>query len=293
MSARAELLRGDRLRAAAHALLASGPAGLLTDLDGTLSPIAARPELATVPPGIRRALRRLVRQLALVAVVTGRPADAARRLLRVRGVLIVGSHGLHAVVDRRRWTHPEATRYQPAAAAVLAIISSRLAGHAIQVEPKTFGAAIHYRGAANPEAARAAILSALSALPEAAPLRLMEGRRVIELRPSIDASKGTAVHCLLRRCRLRAALFLGDDRTDLDAMRALRDARARGLLRALTVAVASTEMPPELLDAADGLLDGVEETEALLTALATSLPPAPSPSQAIGGPGGDVGWTRA
>ena len=262
------LLRGSALAAAAHALLAEGPAGLLCDVDGTLSPIAPRPELAVVRPPTRRSLRALAPRLALVAAVSGRSADDARRLVRVPGIVYVGNHGLEAVVGRRRWTHPEAERFRQVLAGVLGDLRVRLADEDVCYEPKDLGASIHYRGAADPERTRAAILTTLAALPQATALRITEGRLVVELRPPVAASKGTAVTCLVRRYGLRAALFLGDDRTDVDAMRALRAARAESGVRSLALAVTSGEMPPELLAEADGVVDGVGAVEDLLAALA-------------------------
>ena len=265
------LLRGPRLVAAARELLAVAPAGLLCDVDGTLSPIAPRPELAVVRPPMRRALRALVPRLALVAAVSGRAATDARHLVRVRGVLYVGNHGAEAVVGRRRWEHPEATRYRAAIAAVLETLRCLVPADEVRFEPKGVSASIHYRGARDPSATRAAILHALSVIPEARALRITEGRLIVELRPPIAASKGTATTCLLHRHELRAAVFLGDDRTDLDAMQALRAARDDARARTLSIAVASPEMPPQLLDTADGVVDGVDGVESFLTALASDL----------------------
>ncbi|HWP29122.1 MAG TPA: trehalose-phosphatase, partial [Chloroflexota bacterium] len=88
--------------------------------------------------------------------------------------------------------------------------------------------------------------------------------------PPVAASKGSAVACLLRRYAVQAVLFLGDDRTDLDAVRVLQQARARGEVRGLAVAVASSETPPELLAEADATVDGVAGVEALLGSLAAT-----------------------
>jgi trehalose 6-phosphate phosphatase len=261
-------LRGPALVAAARALLAEAPAGLLTDFDGTLAPIVPRPEDARVDAGARRALRRLLGRLALVAVLTGRGAIDARRRVALPGVVYVGEHGLDAAVGRRRWTHPTAVAARPAVSAAITALASRLTRDDVRYEVKQFGLALHYRGAADPDGARAAILDALARSPEVATLRLVEGRQVVELRPTLEASKGTATTCLLRRHALRAALFLGDDRTDLDAMHALHAARAEDGRATLAVAVASPETPPALLAAADGVVEGVPGVAALLAALA-------------------------
>src|SRR5206468_12961816 len=59
-------------------LLGEGPAGLATDFDGTVSPIVSPPEAARPLPGVEASLNRLVDQLAVVALVSGRTvADLA------------------------------------------------------------------------------------------------------------------------------------------------------------------------------------------------------------------------
>jgi trehalose 6-phosphate phosphatase len=261
-------LRGAALVAAAADVLRQPAAALLVDLDGTLSHIAPRPELATIRAPARRAVRTLLGRLTLVAAISGRGASDARRLLDVPGVLYIGNHGMEALVGRQRWAHPEAAAWRAQIAKVLHDVALCVQRADVRYEPKGLTASIHYRGAADPEAAREAILAALAALPEAAPLRITEGRQVVEIRPPVAGSKGTAVSCLVRRYGLRAALYLGDDRTDLDAVSTLQTARAEGQVRALTVAVASAEAPAELLAAADGTVDGVAGVEALLGALA-------------------------
>ncbi len=284
MPADGTLLRGPALVAAARALLAEGPAALLTDVDGTLAPIVLRPELARVDPRARAALRRLVRRLALVAVVTGRSAAEARRLVGIPGVVYVGNHGIEALHGRRRWRHPDVGRTLPLLRSTIDELASLLQRDDVRCEIKGLGASLHYRGAADPAATRAAILAALASLPWAAALRVTEGRQVVELRLPIAANKGTAAACLIRRHGLRSALFLGDDRTDLDAMETLRLARESGV-RTLNVAVASSEAPPEVVAAADGVVEGVDEVAALLLALAAepATPPGAGSAGAIAG----------
>ena len=107
-------------------------------------------------------------------------------------------------------------------------------------------------------------------------LRLTEGRLVLELRPPLGGHKGTAVAALVERFGLRGAVFLGDDVTDLDALRALRRLRRARGMATLGIGVWSQEGPPEIREAADLLLHGVAEVERLLRALA-ARPPRPTP----------------
>ncbi|HEY7064945.1 MAG TPA: trehalose-phosphatase [Chloroflexota bacterium] len=260
-------LRGTALVAAARAVLREPQAALLVDIDGTLSRIAPTPEAATVSPAARDAVRALLGQLTVVAAISGRSASDARRMLDLPGVLYIGNHGMEARIGQYHWTHPEAEACRAQVARVLREVERCLPNADLGFESKGLTASIHYRGAADPAACREAVLAAVAASPDAAPLRITEGRQVVELRPPVAVSKGTAATCLLRRYGLCGALFLGDDRTDLDAVRALHTARAEGLARVLAVAVASAEAPAELLAEADGTVDGVAGVEALLAKL--------------------------
>src|SRR2546423_9055136 len=73
---------------------------LIFDVDGTLAPIAPRPEDAAVPEPTRALLRRLERRYALVACVSGRRALEARRLVGVDSPTYVGHHGIEVLAPR-------------------------------------------------------------------------------------------------------------------------------------------------------------------------------------------------
>ena len=63
-------------------------------------------------------------------------------------------------------------------------------------------------------------------------------------------------------------MYVGDDRTDVDAFEGLRDMVEEGRLRgAICAGVRSDETPAEVLDAADMLVDGVDGVRDLLESL--------------------------
>jgi len=229
--------------------LADDPAAaaLLLDVDGTLAPIAPTPDLAVVPEETRTELERLAGTYALVACVSGRPAADAARLVGAKGVSYVGEHGLEL--------HPDADRW-----------SQRLADFAQTVrwpsEPgKRLTLSFHYRGADDEQAAERVLREVAERAAEEG-LRPRWGRKVLEVRPPIDADKGTAVRALLDSAGLTRALYAGDDDTDLDAFRSLD-----GLEVAVRVAVVSDEAPTDLGLAADLLLGGTGELLELLRQL--------------------------
>ena len=205
-------------------------AAILLDVDGTLAPIVARPELAGVPEPTRAELRLLAGRYALVACISGRTGADAHRLVGVDGIVYVGVHGLELAPEAEVWRAP---------------LRSFAAVDWPWIEDKGLTVAFHWRGAPDEEAAHAELVE-VAARAESAGLEARWGRKVLELRPPVDADKGTAVRELLTEHGLRRALYAGDDTTDLDAFRGLD-----GLEIAVRVAVASAEAPPGLREAAD------------------------------------------
>ena len=149
-----------------------------------------------------------------------------------------------------------------AARFVESLPEERLDAAELRLEDKGPIRALHWRGADDEDRAERAA-GEIGAEAENAGLALHRGRKVLELRPPVGAHKGTAVAHLLREHGLARALFAGDDTTDLDAFGALA-----GLELGVRVAVASSEGPPELREAADLVVDGpVEFLDEVLRAL--------------------------
>ncbi|HEX2621148.1 MAG TPA: hypothetical protein VHL11_13395, partial [Phototrophicaceae bacterium] len=92
-----------------------------------------------------------------------------------------------------------------------------------------------------------------------------------ELRPPIAINKGTVFNDLINTYRLDAAIFIGDDTTDVDALRVTRVMRDQGKCFALGIGVESDGTPPTVLEAADVLVIGVSGVEELLEWLVNAL----------------------
>lgn len=231
------------------ARLAEDPsrAAIFLDVDGVLAPIVLRPEDARVPDETRDELRRLHERYALVACISGRAGEDARRIVGVPELVYVGNHGLELEPDADSWRR----RLQDFLVSV----------EWDRVENKGTTAALHFRDAVDEDAARAA-LEGIAARARETGFVARFGRKVLELLPPLPASKGTAVRHLLDSHALRRALFAGDDTTDLDAFRALD-----GIELPVRIAVVSEEGPAELRDAADLAVNGPDELLALLRRL--------------------------
>jgi trehalose 6-phosphate phosphatase len=93
-------------------ILSLRPFGLISDIDGTLSPIVPRPEEAYIPEDIRSLLEDLVTTGVFVALISGRTLADARRLVNLDRLTYAGNHGLYLWADGRQKAVPEAARYE-------------------------------------------------------------------------------------------------------------------------------------------------------------------------------------
>jgi trehalose 6-phosphate phosphatase len=221
---------------------------LIFDVDGTVAPIAPRPELGAVPAELRAELERLAARYLLLAFVSGRPGWQAEAVVGVPGARYVGNHGLEL--------DPRAAELAPKIAAFREEI-------ALPVEDKGLTLSYHYREAEDQGSAR----TELEVVAFQARLRGLVarwGRKVLEIRPDVETDKGTAVLALLADSGARFALYAGDDATDLDAFHGLATA---GLAHFVRVAVLSDEAPPDLISAADLLVPGQNDLLVLLARL--------------------------
>jgi len=245
-------------------------AAILTDVDGTLAPIVERPEMARVPGPARVTLANLSRRYGLVGCVSGRRALEARQLVGLPQLTYSGNHGLELLRpgDERPTFDPALERPEAAADFVADLDWGALGAAGLRLEDKGPIQALHWRGAADEVAAEARART-IAAEAEALGLHPRWGRKVLELRPGGEVGKDVAVGVLLRPIALRTAVYAGDDRTDLDAFRRLRELREGGELAAVAcVGVTSPEAPPELGEQSDVTVEGPAGWLALLEELA-------------------------
>jgi trehalose 6-phosphate phosphatase len=239
-------------------------AAILCDIDGTLAPIVERAEEARVPPEATRVLAELSRRYAVVACVSGRSALDAKRLTGVGAIAYAGGHGAELLWpgDAEPAVVPEFARYRDAVHDFAAEHDGEdLRTLGVRIEDKGPIVAFHWRGAPDEEAAHAHLREIAA---ETDGLATHWGRKVLEIRPPVEADKGSAVRALVRDSSASRGLYAGDDATDIDAFQGLAYA---GLEHVVRVAIASDEAPPGLLEAADLVVDGPEALAKLLSRL--------------------------
>ncbi len=248
-------------------------AAILTDVDGTLAPIVERPEEARVPEEARRALAGLRGRYGVVGAVSGRRAAVARELVGVEGIAYSGNHGLELLPPDGGGLRMDPSvdgREQAAAEHLAGLDPGSLGALGLRIEDKGPIQALHWRGAQDEEEARARARE-IAAGAAGAGLEPHWGRKVLELRPAGGGGKGAAVSALIGSGgEITAAAYAGDDRTDLDAFRRLREMLAAGRLEhAVCIGVASAEGPAEIREEADLAVGGPGEWIEILRSLAS------------------------
>ncbi len=252
-----------------------GRAAVLLDIDGTLAPIVERAEEAHVPEPTRQLLIEIAKRYALVACVSGRRASEARAMVAIGTIFYLGTHGAELLRpgQTRPSFDPELEAWAPRIERFAHELDlSELRRRRVRFEHKGPILALHWRGAPDEDGARRAVGEA-AATAEAEGLHTHWGRKVLELRPPVRFDKGSGIAALLAEAggesegqtRFEAALYAGDDRTDLDAFRALqRLVDAGTLAQAVRVAVGSEEGPAEIRAEADLVVEGTSGMRRLL-----------------------------
>jgi alpha,alpha-trehalase len=196
---------------------------IFLDYDGTLTPIVSHPEKALLSDSMRQTLQELVLQ-APVAILSGRDLDDVRQRVNIGAIVYAGSHGFD-IAGSRGLRKQVATQFLPELDIADKELGKQLAGiPGAHVERKRFSIAAHYRNVNESD-----VHKVERAVSEVAArhrqLRKMDGKKVYELLPDIDWDKGKAVLWLLETLGLERAkvrpIYIGDDRTDEDAFRAL------------------------------------------------------------------------
>jgi trehalose 6-phosphate phosphatase len=244
--------------------------GVLLDVDGVLAPIVQRPDDAHMPETTRRPLIEVARRYGVVACVSGRRAADARRIVSLGTITYLGSHGSEVLLPGS--IAPQLDRELQSWSRRVQAFATEHFGEELQrlrvrLEDKEAIAALHWRGVPDEEGARRAV-EAVAQRAEAAGLKVHWGKKVLEIRPPVRIDKGAGIERLLRDRGLAAALYVGDDVTDVDAFRGLHDLVAAGRLgHALRVGVRSDETPAALEESADTMVEGTDGVRELLRAL--------------------------
>ncbi len=218
---------------------------ILTDIDGTISEIADTPEEAVVTPSMQKELFKLKEKFQMVGVISGRSAQNAKAMIGIDGILYVGNHGMEYIKDDESFIDPEAVKYLANIKKIAEKLKnselSKIEG--LMFEDKGICISIHYRKCELQENARKRILDALNDSIDTKELKVIEGRKVVELKPPISRDKGFIVEKILKKYDLNRVIYLGDDITDFDAFTKFNELEKKGKIKTASILVLSSEIP--------------------------------------------------
>lgn len=255
-------------------VLRKQPAGLFTDIDGTISQVARVPSEAVVGDLPRASLRSLGSSISIVGAITGRGASDASSMLGLEGTVVIGNHGYERLQGGERLIHPSALGSRASVSTctrlLLDIVDATPQLASVVVENKDLSASVHYRLVEDQGRTVDLLRQLVGAIAELHELNVTDGKLVYEIRPRALVNKGTAIHDISVELGLAGVVYLGDDVTDVDAFQALTALRSPEI-DTLSVGIVSDETHAIVRDSADILIEGVDGCVELLVGVAQEL----------------------
>ncbi|KAG5893359.1 hypothetical protein JTB14_000124 [Gonioctena quinquepunctata] len=223
----------------------SSKLALLLDYDGTLTPIVAHPDLAKIPLETKSVLQRLsqVPQI-FIAVISGRAVSNVKEMVGLDGVTYAGNHGLEVLYpDGSTYSHQLPQDFDGQMNLLIKNLEEKVVRDGAWIENKGSSLTFHFRQ--TPENLREEIERIAFKIIEDANFKVGKAHCALEARPKVDWNKGKVALLLLEKKyganwkNGTKVIFIGDDTTDEDAMRELKDAAAATFRIASSVNITS------------------------------------------------------
>ncbi len=231
---------------------------LLFDYDGTLTPIASRPELAQLSSQTEELLSALSRRSKyILGIISGRSLADVRARVGIQEIVYAGNHGLEIQGRGLDFVHPEAEGLKEDMDRIFQRLEKALAAcPGVVLEHKGYSLSLHYR-LTPPEGVKeveAAYNAAVKPFVDSGQVRLTSGKKVLEVRPNLPWDKGKAITKIQAEYpQASLTVFFGDDRTDEDGFAAVEAGGGISVFvgppREPTKALYRVESPKEVTEA--------------------------------------------
>jgi len=216
----------EEIRNARHILL-------LTDFDGTLTPIVERPELANLSDDVRKLLRILAHRRHLtIGVISGRALADLKEKVNISGIIYAGNHGLEIEGPGISFVNPLAEEFRPVLRLMHYVLAQALGAiKGVLVEDKGLTLSVHYRQV--PADKSTEVKNTFDRIAQGAAtlgkIRITSGKKVYEIRPAVAWDKGKAIRMLMKRYGKGGResgllpIYIGDDLTDEDGFKVIEN----------------------------------------------------------------------
>ncbi|MGQ9469178.1 MAG: trehalose-phosphatase [Nitrososphaerales archaeon] len=194
---------------------------VLTDYDGTLTPIVDHPDQAILNVNVRDILKSFVKDRRFIlAIVTGRKLKEIIHLVGIQGTYYIGNHGLEIKGPSLTFIHPTAKKLSPTISEICKNMKAEFEPiDGVIIEDKGMTASIHYRMAPKKmiEDIKKAVKSIIRSYED---FEIRHGKMVVEIRPKVSWDKGDAALWLVQKLGSDGfPVYIGDDETDEDAFK--------------------------------------------------------------------------
>lgn len=209
-----------RIKVAEHILL-------LSDYDGTLTPIVEKPELADLSPQMKEHLQELAENSHLtLGVISGRTVQDLRERVGIDGIIYAGNHGLEIEGPNFSFVNPVAKEAEPFLHSLCGELGKALSEiKGARVDDKGLTLSLHYRLVDEAQLGEVDRIFRRIINPPLASgkIRITPSKKAYDIRPAVDWNKGKAIEFITRGLNGKLAegsrllvVFLGDDITDYD-----------------------------------------------------------------------------
>jgi len=206
---------------------------LFLDYDGTLTPIAQSPDKAVISKKTMEILRRLLKNPhCRIAIISGRALKDIKNKIGLEGMIYAGNHGLEIDGPKIKFKTPISPGYMAILKKIKAVLRKKLSKiKGIIIEDKGLTLSLHYRlvDAKNVGLVKTIFHETLAYYIVSNKIKIRHGKKVLEIRPSLEWDKGKIVLWLLARLKFVLGkepcipIYIGDDITDEDAFKALKN----------------------------------------------------------------------
>ncbi|XP_054796524.1 probable trehalose-phosphate phosphatase C isoform X1 [Prosopis cineraria] len=217
------------------------------DYDGTLSPIVNDPDCAFMSEEMRAAVCEVAKNFP-TAIISGRSRDKVKGFVKLNNVYYAGSHGMDIMAPSMPARSSDGDHYNmaldttkdngvpfqpakkflPAIREILKVLENEIKGiQGARIEDNGFCISVHFRQVQEKDYLELEE-KVKSVLKRHQDFSLSEGKKVLEIRPSIEWNKGHALEYFLDTLGLSSSsnilpVYIGDDRTDEDAFKVIQE----------------------------------------------------------------------
>lgn len=206
---------------------------LFLDYDGTLTPIVKDPDNAVISGKTKEILKKLSKnRYCRIAIISGRALRDIKNKIGLKDIIYAGNHGLEIYGPKIKFKAPVSLKYKELLKKIKIDLKKKLSGiKGAFVEDKGLSLSVHYRlvDSKGSILVKTIFHEALAYYIVSNKIKIKPGKKVLEVRPALGWDKGKIVLWLLARQKFIlngkscVPVYIGDDVTDEDAFKALRD----------------------------------------------------------------------